>query len=144
MENERSKKMKDQNCIFCKIANGEIPAATIYEDEDFRAILDLGPATRGHALILPKEHYTNLYELDDEVASKIMVVAKKLVKKMTETLGCEGFNLLQNNGEIAGQTVFHYHLHLIPRYLDDNFNISWKSGELTEEEKADIIARVTG
>ena len=69
--------MKDCNCIFCKIANGEIPSTTLYEDEDFRVILDLGPATRGHALLLPKEHYKNLFELDDETASKVLGIAKK-------------------------------------------------------------------
>ena len=70
--------MKDCNCIFCKIANGEIPSTTLYEDEDFRVILDLGPATRGHALLLPKEHYKNLFELDDETASKVLGIAKKV------------------------------------------------------------------
>ena len=69
--------MKDQNCIFCKIANGEIPSTTLYEDEDFRVILDMGPATRGHALLLPKEHYANLFELDDELAGKALGTAKK-------------------------------------------------------------------
>lgn len=108
--------MRDENCIFCKIANGEIPAATLYEDEDFRVILDLGPASKGHALILPKEHYANLYELDDEVASKVLVLAKKMITKLTDVLGCDGYNLVQNNGEVAGQTVHHFHMHLIPRY----------------------------
>ena len=72
--------MKDENCIFCKLANGEIPTATLYEDEDFRVILDASPASKGHALILPKEHYANLYELDDEVAAKVLVLAKKMIQ----------------------------------------------------------------
>lgn len=135
--------MREEQCIFCKIANGEIPAATIYEDEDFRVILDLGPASKGHALILPKEHYANLYELDDQVASKVLVVAKKVITKMTEVLDCDGYNLVQNNGEVAGQTVFHFHLHLIPRYEGDNVGIKWTPGQLTEEEKTAIIAKVT-
>ncbi len=135
--------MRDENCIFCKIANGEIPAATIYEDGDFRVILDLGPASKGHALILPKEHYANLYELDDSIAAKVLVVAKKVITEMTRVLDCDGYNLVQNNGEVAGQTVFHFHLHLIPRYKNDNVGIGWTPGELTEEEKQDIIANVT-
>lgn len=135
--------MKDSDCIFCKIANGEIPAATLYEDEDFRVILDLGPATRGHALILPKEHFKDLYELDDEIAGKAMCLAKKMITKMTDVLGCDGYNVVQNNGESAGQTVFHFHMHLIPRYRGDKAGIaSWKQGELTEEDKEDIISKL--
>lgn len=91
--------MKESTCIFCKIAAGEIPSKTIYEDENFRVILDISPATKGHALILPKEHYANLYELPDEMAGKVMLLAKRLAAHMTEALGCDGFNLVQNNGE---------------------------------------------
>lgn len=112
--------MKDDNCIFCKLANGEIPTKSIYEDEMFRVILDASPASRGHALILPKEHFSNVYELSDEVASKVFVLAKKMAAHMTKALGCDGFNIVQNNGEIAGQTVFHFHMHLIPRYENDH------------------------
>ena len=85
-----------ENCIFCKIANGEIPATTLYEDEDFRVILDLGPASKGHALILPKAHAANIYEISDEMAAKAMVLAKKMATKMTDALGCDGFNIVQN------------------------------------------------
>lgn len=134
--------MKDDNCIFCKLANGEIPAATLYEDDDFRVILDAGPAAKGHALILPKEHYANLYELDDEVAAKVLPLAKKMITKLTDILGCDGYNLVQNNGEAAGQTVFHFHLHMIPRYKDDGVGLTWKMGELTEEDKNDILSRM--
>lgn len=130
--------MKEENCIFCKIAAGEIPSTTIYEDDDFRVILDIEPASKGHALILPKEHYANLYELDDELASKVLLVAKKVVTKMTDILGCEGYNIVQNNGEAAGQTVFHYHMHLIPRYQDDQVKIGWTLGSLTDEDKEEI------
>lgn len=130
--------MKDCNCIFCKIANGEIPSTTLYEDEDFRVILDLGPATRGHALLLPKEHYGNLFELDDALAAKALVVAKKVAAKMKAALGADGFNLVQNNGETAGQTVFHFHMHLIPRYQDDHAGILWEPGSTTPEEMAEV------
>ena len=111
--------MKDDNCIFCKLANGDIPTRTIYEDESFRVFLDAAPATKGHALIVPKDHAANLYELPDETAAKTLVLAKKMATHMTEKLGCDGFNIVQNNGENAGQTVFHFHMHLIPRYKDD-------------------------
>ena len=128
--------MKESTCIFCKIAAGEIPSKTIYEDENFRVILDISPATKGHALILPKEHYANLYELPDEMAGKVMLLAKRLAAHMTEALGCDGFNLMQNNGEVAGQTVFHFHLHLIPRYQGDGNEdkICWNHLELSQEE----------
>ena len=133
--------MKKDDCIFCKLANGEIPTATLYEDNDFRVILDLGPASKGHALILPKEHYDNLYELDDEIASKVLVLAKKMITRMTKALGCDGYNLVQNNGEAAGQTVQHFHLHLIPRYKDDQVGLGWNMGKLTDEDKEEILTK---
>lgn len=126
--------MKKEDCIFCKIANGEIPAKTLYEDEDFRIILDLGAATRGHALIVPKEHATDLYELPDETAGKVMILAKKMASTMKEKLQCDGLNLVQNNGEAAGQTISHFHLHLIPRYVNDGQEINWVPGKPTQEE----------
>ena len=136
--------MKDCNCIFCKIANGEIPSTTLYEDEDFRVILDLGPATRGHALLLPKNHFANLFELDDETAQKAILVAKKMAGKMKDALGADGFNLVQNNGEAADQTVFHFHMHLIPRYENDNAGILWEPGETTPEDMAEVKRLVDG
>ena len=136
--------MKDTNCIFCKIANGDIPSKTLYEDDKFRVILDLGPASKGHALILPKEHYADLYELPEETAGEVMKLAKKMATQMTQRLGCEGFNLVQNNGELAGQTVFHFHMHLIPRYRDDGQKIGWKPQEATQEELETIRAQITG
>ena len=134
--------MKDENCIFCKLAGGEIPTATLYEDEDFRVTLDANPAAKGHALIIPKEHYANLYELDDELAGKVLVLAKKMITKLTDILGCDGYNIVQNNGEAAGQTVFHFHMHLIPRFKDDGVGVTWKMGELTEEDKNDILSKM--
>ena len=129
-------------CIFCRIANGEIPSATLYEDDDFRVILDLGPASKGHALILPKPHAANIYELPDELAGKAMVLAKKMAGRMTEALECDGFNIVQNNGEVAGQTVFHFHMHLIPRYEGDQVNVRWKAGTLTDEVRDEIIGKL--
>ena len=134
--------MRDENCIFCKLANGDIPTATLYEDDDFRVILDAGPAAKGHALIIPKEHYANLYELSDELAAKVLVLAKKMITKLTDILGCDGYNIVQNNGEAAGQTVFHFHLHMIPRYKDDGVGVTWKVGELKEEDKEELLAKL--
>lgn len=134
--------MKKDNCIFCKIAAGEIPSATIYEDDDFRVILDIEPASKGHALILPKEHYANLYELPDELAAKVLLVAKKVITKMTEIVKCDGYNILQNNGETAGQTVFHYHMHLIPRYKGDDVTLTWNHGELSADIKEYILSQM--
>lgn len=130
--------MRDSNCIFCKIANGEIPSTSIYEDDTFKVILDLGPATKGHALILPKDHGADLFELPEDTAAKALVLAKKLGKQMVENLKADGLNLVQNNGEAAGQTVHHFHLHLIPRYKDDGQHILWKPGEISKEEMEEI------
>ena len=134
--------MTDKDCIFCKIAGGNIPSSTVYEDEQFRVILDLSPATKGHALILPKQHYANIFEIDEHVLKDLIVLAKKVATAMKETLNCDGVNIVQNNGEIAGQTVFHFHMHLIPRYEGDNVGITWKPGKLTDEEKEEILAKV--
>lgn len=127
--------MKKDDCVFCKIVSGEIPSRKIYEDEDVIVIMDLSPTSKGHSLIIPKEHCTNIYDIEEETAAKVMKVAKKLALKMTTALGCDGFNLLQNNGETAGQTMFHFHMHLIPRYKDaDNNMLKFTSVELTDEE----------
>lgn len=126
--------MVDKDCIFCKIANGEIPSSTIYEDEDFRVILDLGPAAKGHALILPKQHYKDLCELDETMAAKVLPLAGKIGSAMKQALGCAGFNVVQNNGEAAGQTVFHFHAHIIPRYENGAEMVTWKPGEASKEE----------
>lgn len=126
--------MKDSNCIFCKLANGDIPTRSIYEDDDFNVILDMSPATKGHALILPKEHAATIYEMEEEVLAKAMQLAKKLVVQNTPKLGAAGYNLVQNNGECAGQTVSHFHLHLIPRYENDGQKIGWEPTSPTAEE----------
>ena len=134
--------MVDQNCIFCKIAGGEIPSSTVYEDEDFRVILDLGPASKGHALILPKQHYKDLCELDEAIAAKVMPLAAKTGKAMKKSLGCAGFNVVQNNGTEAGQTGFHFHVHIIPRYEGGPSMVTWDPGKAEPEELAKISATI--
>ncbi len=130
--------MKDDNCIFCKLANGDIPTNSIYEDELFNVILDNGPATKGHALILPKDHAANIFELPDETAAAAMKLAKKLGKHIVDTLKADGLNIVQNNGRAAGQTVDHFHLHLIPRYEGDGQNILWDPTSPSAEELTKI------
>lgn len=139
---ERDKTMKKEDCIFCKIANGEIPSATIFEDRDFRVMLDIGPATRGHVLILTKEHYDNIFEIDAETAGKLFSLASVIARAMKKVLNCDGMNVLQNNGTIAGQTVFHFHLHLIPRYEGDQVQVTWPQGSITEEEKEELVRSI--
>ena len=130
--------MKDENCVFCKIANGEIFTATLYEDDLFRVILDLGPASRGHALILPKNHFADVCALDQETSSKVLALAAKIGTAMKKSLNCAGFNLVQNNGQAAGQTVFHFHLHIIPRYEGGPRMVSWEPQSPSQEELAQL------
>ena len=111
--------MTKDDCLFCKIANGDGPSRTLYEDERFRVILNIFPLTKGHALILPKEHFTNIYDLPDDWCADVMKLAKKMAIILKEKLGCEGINIQSNNESAAGQTIFHFHMHLIPRYNDD-------------------------
>ncbi len=133
--------MRKEDCLFCKILNGDIPSTTVYEDESFQAILDVSPAARGHVLILPKKHAADLFELPGEDASKIMILAKKIAGALKTAYHCDGINILQNNGEAAGQTVFHFHVHVIPRFKDDAVDIEWEKGQLPEDptEIADEI-----
>lgn len=130
------------DCIFCKISRGEIPSATVYEDNDFRVIMDISPASEGHMIILPKEHAANVYELSDNIASKIYVLAKKLAIALKEELDCDGVNILQNNEEAAGQTVFHLHMHIIPRYFGDDINIKWNTTEGKSESLEELAKQI--
>lgn len=127
-----------EDCIFCKLANGVFETNTVYEDDSFRAILDAAPAAKGHVIILPKEHAANLFELPDEIAAKALVVAKKVAIALKKVSGCDGVNILQNNGEAAGQTVFHFHIHVIPRFKDDNISITWKQNTFEDEVQKQI------
>ena len=102
--------------------------------EDFRVIFDLNPGTKGHALVIPKEHADGIFDMDDETASKVLVVAKKVATAMKEAFNADGFNIIQNNGECAGQSVKHFHMHLFPRYEGDKALGLWKPGHTTDEE----------
>jgi len=136
--------MSDNTCIFCKIVNGEIPSRTIYEDDDLKAFLDVNPATKGHVLIIPKEHSRDLHDLPDATAEKVIKLAKRIAAKLKEELGCDGINILQNNGQTAGQTVFHYHLHIIPRYEDDKNDdiLRWNVTKVSDEEMGHLVSKL--
>lgn len=131
--------MSEANCIFCKIINGDIPSKTLYENEEFKVIFDIAPASKGHVIILPKYHAANIFELPEEVTAKAFILAKKVATVLKDVLKCDGINILQNNGEAAGQTVFHLHIHVIPRWNDDNMGLSWKQGEADSEVLDGII-----
>ena len=129
------------NCIFCSIIKGDIPSFKIYEDNDFLAFLDIAPGTKGHTLIIPKEHAATLEDLSDDKASKILVLAKKIVRAMKEVHGFTNYNIIQNNGKIAGQTVDHYHMHIIPRYSIEEVGL-WTPHEddpSVNEENAKLV-----
>jgi hypothetical protein len=134
--------MKDENCIFCKLANGDIPTATVYEDEYLRAIMDAAPANKGHIIILPKSHAADIYELEDEYVSRAFVMAKKLAVALKKLTGCDGVNILQNNGGAAGQTVFHFHVHVIPRFKDDDCTIVWKPTSYEDGESSEVAKKI--
>ena len=119
-------------CIFCKIIDGSIPSAKIYEDEYVYAFMDIMPLTKGHTLIIPKNHKENVYDLSEEEASNLFKVVPKIASALKESFGPVGMNLLNNNGAPAGQSVFHFHLHFIPRYdQTDGFRPTWITKEKT-------------
>ena len=130
----------NENCIFCKILKGDIPSFCVFEDESFKVILDRFPASRGHVLILPKEHYQDLFELPDEIGSKLYPLAKKLAVAIKKAVGAEGINIIQNNGESAGQSVFHFHMHLIPRFKEDHIILNKTSHQDTTLETLEEVA----
>ena len=126
--------MKVKDCIFCLLANGDIPTAKVYEDDDLTVILDAGPATKGHALVLPKDHYKNITEVPQELAGKLVAIASRVGNAQMKALGAAGFNVVINTNEAAGQTVFHCHVHVIPRYEGDAGIVSWIPGEAKDSE----------
>lgn len=136
--------MNKDDCIFCKIVKGDIPSCTIYEDDDFKAFLDVSPANRGHALIVPKNHYDNIFEIDKAIAGKLFSLATDLAKAIKEETNCEGLNVVQNNGEVAGQTVNHFHLHLIPRFKGDKVNVKWVQLESDMDDLAKLAESIKG
>lgn len=130
--------MKD--CIFCKIAKGEIPCTKIYEDEKVLAFLDIAPVNKGHTLVIPKEHHETLIDVPDELLAEIMKTTKKVANAVMKATEVNGFNIMQNNYKIAGQLVPHYHLHIIPRLEDDGLKL-WPQDKKYEEGEAEEMAK---
>ncbi|XQY92673.1 HIT family protein [Metabacillus sp. HB246100] len=133
------------DCIFCKIVNGDIPAAKVFENEHVVAFLDISQVTKGHTLVIPKVHMENIYELTPEIASKLFEVVPKISTAIKNQFNPIGLNLLNNNGEHAGQSVFHYHIHIVPRYgKGDGFGAVWKShaDQYTPEQLQEISSSI--
>jgi histidine triad (HIT) family protein len=133
------------DCIFCKIVNGEVPSAKVFENEHVFAFLDLSQVTKGHTLVIPKVHKENIFELTPEIASKVFEVVPQIANSIKKQFQPEGLNLLNNNGALAGQSVFHYHMHIIPRYgKGDGFGAVWKSHEdqYTPEKLQEIATTI--
>lgn len=128
--------MSENNCVFCKIISGEFSSTTVYEDDNFKAIFDISPASKGHTLVLTKNHMENIFEMDETVAANALFIIKKIATAIKEVLSCNGINIVQNNGEAAGQSVNHLHFHIIPRYTNDNVMTPWKNGSYKDGEAA--------
>ena len=134
--------MKKDDCIFCKIANGAIPSDTVYEDDRYRAILDLSPAVKGHTLIIPKEHFDDLLSADEDTLGSVLKLAQRIGAAQLRALKCDGFNVVQNNGEAAGQTVHHLHVHIIPRYNGGAKIVAWEQLKSEPEEQKKIAGEI--
>ena len=120
------------DCIFCAIAAGEIPSFKVYEDDLALAYLDINPFSKGHTLVIPKAHAAGLLDADDKMLSELILRVKKVAAQVKDKLGCDGFNILQNNGEAAGQTVRHIHFHIVPRWNGDPLAIANSKGDMDE------------
>ncbi len=131
------------DCIFCKIIQGDIPSFTVYEDDLFKVILDRFPAAPGHMLIIPKQHYQDIFDLPEDVAKALYPLAKQMAVRIKKATGAEGINILQNNGQAAGQSVYHFHLHLVPRKAGDGIVLNKSSnGATTLEELEEILDKI--
>jgi histidine triad (HIT) family protein len=127
------------NCLFCKITSGEIPATKVYEDNDVFAFLDINPINKGHVLVIPKKHYETLLDMDDQILQKRSLIIRDLAVAIKKGTGSDGINTITNNGEIAGQEVFHAHTHIIPRFLHDGHKM-WESKTTYKENEMGIVA----
>jgi histidine triad (HIT) family protein len=136
----------DEQCIFCKIIRGDIPCAKVFENEHVLAFLDISQVTKGHTLVIPKVHKKDIYELTPDVASHLFEAVPQIANAIKEQYEPVGLNILNNNGEAAGQTVFHYHMHILPRYGEgDGFGAVWKShqSEYTSEDLQNIASTIS-
>ena len=130
------------DCIFCKIVSGEIPSGKVYEDESVVAFMDINPAKRGHCLVLPKEHYENIFDVSDEVLGGTILAVKKVASAVQKAVKSDGVNVLQNNNRAAGQLIPHIHFHVIPRFEGDGINFSYRSEKYAEGELAELLSKI--
>lgn len=130
-------------CVFCKIVEGSIPAYKIYEDSDILAFLDISQVTIGHTLVIPKKHYENIFVLDEKTAATLYEKVVEVAKMLKQKLGINDLNILNNNGKLAYQSVGHYHIHLLPRYENDEFKINFPTNKLTDKEFKDLMNKIT-
>jgi histidine triad (HIT) family protein len=136
--------MADPDCLFCKIAAGELPATIVAEDDRTIAFMDIHPATRGHALVIPRAHARDLYAVDPDDLAAVAVAAQQLATRVRDNLGADGVNLLNSSGAAAWQTVFHFHVHVIPRYEGDPLRLPWVPAEGDTDEIEAAAAQLTG
>jgi histidine triad (HIT) family protein len=137
----RSAAMADPDCLFCKIVAGDIPATKIHEDDRTVAFMDINPATRGHLLCIPKAHATDLHQIAEQDLCAVARTAQEMAGRVVDRLGADGVTVLQSSGAAAWQTVFHYHVHVIPRYAGDPLRLPWNPGQGGD---ADEIAGTAG
>ncbi len=136
--------MPHEDCIFCKVLAGEIPSEKVYEDEHAIAVMDINPWTRGHVVVFPRKHAENLFEIDDDELGHVAVAAKRVATKARDALGCDGVNLLQSNGRAAWQTIFHLHVHVIPRYDGDPLELPVHPKPAEPGELAEVAKEIRG
>jgi histidine triad (HIT) family protein len=134
----------DPDCLFCKIVAGDIPATRVHEDERTVAFMDINPATRGHLLVIPREHAADIHAIDPEDLKAVAVAAKALAGRVRERLGADGVNLINSTGSVAWQTVFHFHMHVVPRYEDDPLRLPWVPAPGDRDEIKAAAARIRG
>lgn len=133
--------MKKDDCIFCRIVAGDIPATKVYEDDDTLAFMDIGPIVKGHILVIPKQHYDPIDDTPDDVLARIIKVVKRISMAQKKALGAEGCNVIQNNGACAGQLVEHLHFHVIPRYADDGHKWNWDAKSYNDSDEMGALAK---
>jgi histidine triad (HIT) family protein len=127
-----------EDCLFCKIIKGEIPSKKIYDDEYCTAFLDINPANPGHTLVVPKQHSQTIYEIDERVLSRTIIAVKKIAQNLKDKMNADGINVIQNNGREAGQIVYHFHFHVIPRFKNDNVIITYPKADVEEKDFEEI------
>ena len=130
--------MNPQECLFCKIIRNEIPSKKVYEDSDVVAFLDINPTAIGHTLVVPKKHFQDIYDVDESSLSKAMNIAKKISILLKDKFGADGVNIIQNTGHVAGQIVMHFHIHVIPRYKNDNIQFHFPRAQLTSQQLDEV------